>query len=90
MRRGGVARGCLEDLLLDAGSPLRDWFRGDALELLVSRFDATGQGATGLWSLAVLGLWLNSQPRAGVTGAGHRPLEIRRPPTESHRAEVTA
>lgn len=90
MRPGGVARVCLEDLLLDAGSPLRDWFRGEALERLVSRFDATGQGATGLWSLAVLGLWLNGQPRAGVTRAGHLPLEIRRPPTESHRAEVTA
>jgi len=90
MRRGGTARGCLDDLVLSAGSPLRQWFRGEALESLLARFDATGQGATGLWSLAVLGLWLQSQPQSGQPGAYSSATVVRLPQPGPRREEMAA
>lgn len=69
MKRGTPMRRALDEMIGDPSSPLRPYFRPEALRRLTRVHDATCLFSTPLWPMLVLGLWLRQNPAVGFDSA---------------------
>ncbi len=69
MQKGNPVRSCFDDLVASAGCPLFEFFDRSAIHALRDDFDARGKGATELWTVFALGLWMNNRSASDLRRA---------------------
>jgi asparagine synthase (glutamine-hydrolysing) len=65
---GNCGRKMLEESLRAPNSPLREWFRSEAIEEILASHTPTHDASSQLWLLLVLSIWVSQNPGIQFNG----------------------